>query len=403
MQKEIRLQNILTFIYSFLLFNVSLVNLRFETIANILFLFTFFITFFLSIINFKLIINLEVVKYIPILLIYATLVLISAFLNKDDFISDNTISSTFKYLMLIFSTFLGFSLLFKLQKLESTIKIFFYLSFAYCLINDILCIPQINSLRVTQAYLLGNKFSVALTHTIVLAFFCAYSISKSRIDKSRTRFLIKFWSLAIYALLSDIMVDCFTGIVGLIVFIFIYLGFKKKIYLNGWTWFIIFMVTSLVPYFYEEIMNSKFYQVFFIDKLGRSITMTGRMNIYKQIPYFMFNHWQWGYGYGTSYSVVENLIGMPNTQNGTLELILQTGIYATIIFVIFVLFLFYRISKNSSELIIPFISIIYVLTVTSAFEITYSFEFITICAIIIALSDFSIQKRGKYETKVIKN
>lgn len=385
MHTEIKTKNILLFVYSFLLFNVGLVKLRFESITNILLLFTFLITFFLCIVNFQIIINLEIVKYVPILLVYAVLVLISALLNKDNYISSNAVSSTFKYLILIFSVFFGFSLLFRLQEPRLTMKILFYLSILYCFINDILCLPRINSLKITQTYFLGNKFTVALTHTITLALFCGYYILRNRADESRCKFLYVFWCLSIYALLADIMVDCFTGIVGLAIFIFTYFVFRKKLYLSFVPWLIVFIVTSLVPYFYEKIMNSQIYQSFFIDKLGRSITMTGRMNIYKQIPYFMFNHWQWGYGYGTSYSVVETLIGMPDTQNGTLELILQTGIYATSIFVIFVIFLFYRTAKNDSKVIVPFISIIYVLTIDSAFEITYSFEFIAACAIIIAL------------------
>ena len=383
MSKRISPQFLFIEIYSFLLFTIGIVNLRFRFFTNISIAIVFLITLLLSIANYRFFVNKVFNLCVIFIIIYFCLWGYTAYINSSAVLSAGTVSYTLKYFFIIFSFLFGFNVLINLNDVKSSIENFFYFALIYCIVNDTLFMPHIATVRVTQAYFLGNKFNVAYMHVILLAFY----LLKNNLDSSlqSEEYPKKgFYALLFLSLIVDILINCFTGIVGLFSFLLFYIFMEKNWRLRTIIWTLLFIGSSLVPMFYLQILNSNFYQYFVIDKLGRSITMTGRMNVYEQIPQIMFNHWQWGYGYGTSYSVVEGLIEMPNTQNGTLEIILQGGIWTTIVFFCFILFL---VIMSRNRYVFPIISLVCMFTLVSAFEITYSVTFVSICIVAVMLSE----------------
>ena len=130
--------------------------------------------------------------------------------------------------------------------------------------------------------------------------------------------------------------------------------------------------------------------------------MTGRMNIYKAIPYLMNNHWYWGYGYGSSYAVVNGLISMPDMQNGFMELVVQVGLITTIVFAFFVLSIIKMIKSLKITTSFPLLCLVYVYTVLSSFEVTFSVQFVFICMVIYILNKGKVVGSEKINGKSIR-
>lgn len=168
---------------------------------------------------------------------------------------------------------------------------------------------------------------------------------------------------------------------------------SKKLLKQPLFWLAIFTISAAVPFLYQNIVDSSIYQNFVLESSNRGLTMNGRMNIYKAIPYLMYNHWQWGYGYGSSYAVVNGLISMPDMQNGFMELVVQVGLRTAITFVFFVFFVIRTIQYSSKINIFPLLIMIYVYTILGSFEITFSVTFFFICMIIYVLNENSSEVR----------
>lgn len=381
MRRKFTLNDVFIIFYSFLIFNIGLTSILPKMIINALTIFTFVITILLVIGTNEIIYNKMNSFPFFLFLCYIFLTAISAYLNKGSLFATGTVSSTINYIMIMVTIFFGITIISALGKLRLFFIVIFFIELIYCLLNDIAFLPRYGAYIASQAYLLKGKFAVAYAHLDLLAFyFVNICVNNFKYNKAIV------YTLIIFALIIDIFVDCITGIVGLVSFILFYFLCSKKLLKHPLSWLLLFIACSSVPFIYQNIVNSSIYQKFVLGTLNRGMTMNGRMNIYKQIPYLMYNHWHWGYGYGSSYAVVEGLISMPDMQNGFMELVVQVGLITTTIFTFFVLSVLREAKSINNTVVFPLLCLIYVYTILSSFEITFSIEFVFICIIIYVLS-----------------
>ncbi len=192
-------------------------------------------------------------------------------------------------------------------------------------------------------YLVGNKFT--LSYLILLAF-CLYICDKNRI---KTKFdVVKLILFCIIAFAVPIRVSCATGIVASLLAL-VLLIFLKNIK-NKSIFIVIFVVFSILSVWfvfqYEDILSLPIVKTIIEDFLNRDLTLTTRTRIYSEVPGIIFNEIWLGYGFGSSYQLLTDLIGAPNAQNGILNLILEEGIF---VFVIYYLAIIYCLTKIDSK------------------------------------------------------
>lgn len=388
MKGKLHVNDVFITFYSFLIFNIGFTSIFPKIIVNLLTVFTFIITLLLFISMFNAIhTRMNSVPFI-LFIIYILLTILSAYLNRENGFYAGIVSSTIKYIMILTTLFLSIIIIASFGKLKLFFVVIFYTGLAFCLINDIIFLPHYKAFISSQAYLLHSKFQVAYTHLELLALYLINIYSNSfKLKKSYLYILI------IFILSIDLSVDCITGITGLILFVLFFGLRSKKLLKQPLFWLAIFTISAAVPFLYQNIVDSSIYQNFVLGSLNRGLTMNGRINIYKAIPYLMYNHWQWGYGYGSSYAVVNGLISMPDMQNGFMELVVQVGLITAITFVFFVFFVIRTIQYSSKINIFPLLIMIYVYTILGSFEITFSVTFFFICMIIYVLNENSSEVR----------
>lgn len=371
----ISLKGIFIFLYSFFIFNIGITGLKYQNVSSVFAIIAFAITLVAILTNISIVLNKTNKCVLFLLTLYIISILVTAYVNKDSSLVNNVLASTIKYILLLFSIFFGIYILYAKGYVKEFLLSIFICELAYCLVNDIVFLPHFESYKATQAYMLGNKFMVNYAHINMFALYLINQKLKHFKGKTSLNFVC-----ILYVLLIGILTDCITGIVGMLLFLLVYYLLSSSVIKSPIFWLLIFGLSSSVPFIYSKIILSNFYQNFILGFLGRNLTMTGRMNIYKSIPFIMYNHWTWGYGYGSSYQIVHGLISMPNMQNGLMELIVQTGIISSIPFFTLTLYFFYKARNDniSLNLIKPIMCLLYVYTVLSSIEITFSISFFTI-------------------------
>lgn len=382
MKKKVYIDNAFIIVYSFLVFNIGFTSIFPKVIVNLLTIFAFIITLLLVVGTFNVIYpRLTSIPFV-LFIIYILLTILSAYLNRDSDFYTGITNSTVNYIMILTTIFFSVIVIASLGKLKLFFAVVFYSCLLFCLINDITFLPHYRSFISSQAYLLHGKFQVAYSHLELLAFYLVNVYSNNFNLKKLYVCILVFLTLLI-----DISVDCITGITGLILFIVLLILCPKKILKQPLFWLVIFSISSAVPFLYQNIIDSSIYQNFVLGSLNRGMTMNGRMNIYKEIPYLMYNHWLWGYGYGSSYGVVHGLISMPDMQNGLMELVVQVGLITASIFVLFVFYIIRMTQFLNKKNILPLLIMIYVYTILGSFEITFSITFFFLCMIMYVLSE----------------
>lgn len=192
-----------------------------------------------------------------------------------------------------------------------------------CLINDVdMIIKQYNS---ASDYFVGNKFQVVYYHYILLSLLlCIPKIKKNKFIGCVLAALIMF---------ICIFVDCMSGLIGLIIFMFL-LFYKDLNRFSGWkSYLMILLFVFGFNIVYGYVSSTGFVKSLLL-MLKRDVSLTGRLAIYEiAIPLIMKSP-IWGYGYGTT--IVHDLFGFANSQNGIFDLMLNYGIPGMVFFLLMI-------------------------------------------------------------------
>ena len=135
------------------------------------------------------------------------------------------------------------------------------------------------------------------------------------------------------------------------------------------------------------MIRSRFFstpvKTFLEDVLGRSSTLTGRINIFELFVRRMEGNWLWGYGFGNGSYIAQAIFGYANAQNAILDWIMQAGVWATGGLLGLILMIFRQLSKTSETAeIMPLVALIYVYVIMGAVEITFGMTFFLWIAVV---------------------
>lgn len=233
-----------------------------------------------------------------------------------------------------------------------------------------------------ETYLIGTKFDVAYAHMNLMAlFFTQLSYyRKGRKDvKLPLRLLLSF--MAINVIIS-LRVDCNTGMLGSLLIVVItyicdrYDSFRNKLFGSVWFFAFTLIISTTFAYYIFWILEQPIVQYLVVEKMGRSLTLTGRTDIYALFPSSMQEHWMWGYGYGNAFPVCVALYGYTDVQNAVLQWVLQVGVPATIAMCLVFCYIMklYR-DAGCSKKLVPIIALIYMYLLLGTVEITINLTF----------------------------
>ncbi|MBU3111065.1 O-antigen ligase family protein [Clostridium lacusfryxellense] len=295
----------------------------------------------------------------------------------------NTFFSGIVYVVIIAEIFFVFEYMSIKGHMELIIKTFYKLTLFYIILTDIIMITMPNLyMQYGGYYLTGNKFNVSYLHLQLIVLF----VQKCKIEKK-----FKLYEKSIFVVLSiltfriTIFVNCSTGMIGLILLLLL-LIFSKKMLCKANTILFVLIVSSSFLFLYSDVLSNQYVQYFIENVLHKSITLTGRMNIYTSLFSMLKNQFLFGYGFGSSYEVCTRLISAVNTQNGLLECILEQGIISTCLLLILIYLVFKQSEKYSirSTFCFPAVVMIYVYSLLSSVEVTLNTSYLIWIAMIYA-------------------
>lgn len=381
-----------------LLFHVSFISFPYwDGYNNFKYLIVAFVGIFL-VFNFRIVLN---KKYLPInfvLILYLLFVMISSYINKGKISYRNIFLSSIIFAIVIIEFFLMCEYYSIKEKLKEMINILFYLFLFYMIVTDVLLLfkPTLY-IEHDMYYLIGNKFSVSYFH---LQYLIIYLIRCKFYNNNDINSKIMFFIYCLITFVICMKIECSTGIIGLVFFVVFYCINNVNTKLLKKPMLILFTLVFSSSFFllFSDIVKNKYVEYFIETILNEDITLTGRMTIYKNLSKVISGHLIFGYGYGSSYEVMKNLIGAPNTQNGLYECLFQSGIIATLLMLVLI-YLVFKYSQNSKNKSLPII-MIYIFAVLSSVEITLGTTFLAWLALSLVYTDVSDKEFAERKIKL---
>ena len=341
-------------------------------------------------------------KYVYIIfIVYLLFLYISSYINRNNHELTNSIANAVSYIaqLIVLSIGLFTACQNEHRKWDVLQSLIFFFGIA-CVLNDILFFPHIEEYKITQAYLFSGKFSVSYMHIEWLAF---YILGRNLNIDQKSVYKIKITILFIYSLLICMLVDCSTGIVGLVLLCLFLWIIPNKVIFNPFIWVISLVSSTSFVIFYDQLLKIGWVKYIIVDVLKRSETLTGRTFIYQNIPLILNDKYTWGYGFNSDYETWRKFgFRIPNAQNGAIHLIIEQGSIALILLICFS-FLVLHYCKSYKKTL-PIVTMVYVLTFLGSVEITFTLNFVALFLIIYFWSNVSVEKGAiTYDTYVEHN
>lgn len=330
-----------------------------------------------------------------IMIVLSLITIIGSYVNEDLITTRNSFLASLSYFVTLLETFFFFEYTAEKGEIQKAVNIFYRLTLIVATVTDIL-ILWIGDMD--NVYLVGSKFQVAYLHLFLIALFWAKAKMNEE-NPSRYRIIaLLYFALAI---IVSLLVDCNTGLIGTIVFLVLYLLAKRR---KAWlyspiTYALVFLLSFLFVFLYEFILSNVYVQDFVINVLHRSLTLTGRTDIYPLLLSVMRKRIWFGYGYGTTYDISVRYFGYADTQNALSEWIIQIGVIG-VAFIFLLLFNIFKKAKKenlSSRWNYSLILYIYVLTILGTVEISFGRLMFGVLALLYAstFTDTSDMEKAK--------
>lgn len=312
-------------------------------------------------------------KYIfifSVLTLFGCVVLLSVLPVRNYNPGRSLLPYTIYFLADIFVFFVLIIYFAEIKFLRRVLNIFLYLTIIFILINDYFCF-----VRSDRIYLLGsefgndygNKFTIVYFHLFFLMLFSIYMLSRPMAIRN----FVAFICIVLFCFVISVKVNCMTGILGLFIYILSFVILNRFKRIHPIFYLTVLLLSCSFVWIYKIVLENQFLQHLVVEYFNRSLTLSGRTIIYTMLPDILSKHLFLGYGYGMGYTVMSEF-GWPDTQNGLIEWVLYSGIFAPILICIIVYYIFnyiYRTQINDICLKC-IISLIVTFSILSAIEIT---------------------------------
>lgn len=293
----------------------------------------------------------------------------------------------------IFNIFIMAELIVTKEYSKQAINLIFYLLAFYIMLNDIsmFIFGPLSKSGYNVYYMLGNKFTIGLLHIELILVYLAkksYKRNNNRVELKKLFIMILF----LLSIFISIKVQCSTTVVCNIILI-ILLAINKKVKLklfNPKIILLVLLISSFILILYSNVLEINFVKYIIVNLLGEDVTLTGRMEIYDILWPIIKNRLLFGYGQGSSNTILMEIMNAPNTQNGLIEFTFSFGIIASMLFLIFIYFLLKSVKPSLKSY--PFLCYIYLCFIISCVEISIGIKIFIFLAFVIMLDDKSKEK-----------
>lgn len=248
--------------------------------------------------------------------------------------------------------------------------------------------------EVLGNYVIGNKFTVSWLHLFFLALYQTHKMLNNSFS------LTQFIAVGIACSIICRLMECTTGIIGCLTIILVVtlMSLSNRflvLFCNPLVFLAIFYSSTFLLVFSDILISDQLLSSFFLRYSHTSKLLTGRLEMYEiAILYIKKSPWV---GFGINYTIVEEILGWGNPQNGILKMLLDHGILGM---AALTMLCFYSMSKGhrigirNTILIGPFVALLYGFAICSMVEICLSSFFYLALAIVNALNHCDVWNRG---------
>lgn len=336
--------------------------------------------------------NFAKVKYFYVWVLVISLILmllVSLYINRNPMIGSMPLRTTIRLILYLLELFTLMIWCAEKARSQYVINFLYTYLLVLAIVTDVFLLTKIVTFRNGgyEAYLVGTKFSVAYLHMNLLAFWMLKRKNENTNKVSKIN-----WILALSLVGISAYVDCLTGVLGAIALLLILQWMKSqylskllrltspRVLLAALVGTIVFAIVA------QQIIAIPVVSYFISSILDRSLTLTGRTNVFEMFGKKMYLFWLWGCGVGNGNAAATRLFGYDNTQNAILQWLLQTGIFSTALLIGLMLYIFHQLSRsNKQEKVLPLVVLIYVYIIMGMVETTFNMSFIMWFAIIFML------------------
>lgn len=323
------------------------------------------------------------------LVLFAVLSMISAYMTKNIIPNSTTVYTT--VFILAFFAEIYSSIIYACQRgiIDSVFSMYSIMAWGVLLLSDGVFLATKFVLQM-PFFLIGSKFTLVYQHIAVLAFYLLNNMSDSRSHRLQW-FLIAFFSG--YTAIIAILADCMTGLLGYVFFVglwMLYDVFHVKFYrimimpevIAG-----LMILNLVITFSFEAIIQYPAVESFIVEVLGRSATLTGRLNIYRNFLPLTKDYLVWGFGMSNAYTVCVNVFQYADTQNCILEWVIKCGVFATAALLMTIIHTFKCLSSSPrNRKLVPLVFLVYAYLFMGTVEITFDMNFFTWIAMLYGCS-----------------
>lgn len=311
-------------------------------------------------------------KLLNIIVPFGTIIVLSGILSYEaGFVGQQSIYNGLLHAVCIYAIYMISDYCAEHDYLDGMVSCLFNITLIYCLLSLGSMILLGHSDKGTEiTYIWGNKFMTSYYFILWIALFRAKY--QKEIGTLKRYELIYFFSSFIVLLVCR-WLYCSTATIATVLLIIIPFVPQrvKQIATNPITVIIAIIAAGVIPFAIDGIIKVEFVQHVITDILNKSLNLTGRIRIYAFLGQIISQRTWLGYGYGNT--AVESVVGYGNAQNGLIQLIIDYGLFGTIMFFIIV---FQCLKKRQlSDRLEGIYIVLYVMIICSIVEISYNYIF----------------------------
>ena len=320
-------------------------------------------------------------------LLYALWIILSSYLSRRvafyertaSFVAVSVVAVGFVAALIVIESFI------KRRKILLCLRVFYVCALLYLVFSLVQLLFK-GSISNGAGYIIGTKFQVSYLSVVLAGLF--YCVG----DRRKPSF---YSVLAIHiaaAMLISIVVQCSTSIVGILVFVLVLALPSFSLFCRKPAAVVLaLIICDTILIVSQAVLEVPAISYVIETILNEDLTLTSRTSIYTELPFVFEGMPLSGYGYGNSYAVCHPVIGAPNTQNGLLDCLVQTGLPGLVLSLSICFFAFWNCSTKRWNRGI--LAIVWFYIFVSSVEITFDLQFLL----------FSIMMMNYVETNYKEN
>lgn len=258
------------------------------------------------------------------------------------------------------------------------LKCIYNINMLYCLLTLLsVMLVGIADNSNKSVYFFGNKFTSSYLFILLTALYGA--THNTKIWKNRVFHMLLF----VFSIFFTHYIGCDTATVSLVILFVIILMPSEKLRLvliSEKVVTVSLIASGVAVIWMNEILKNEFINNIVFGYFGKTITVTGRLEIYNVYLMDIISGRFW-LGYGYSNSIIKNLSGLyANAQNGLFEIMVNEGFLGVTALLVTVFFCFKKTKKDLTSFYIAIV--VYGMIIASIFEISLNWFFLLgICLI----------------------